>query len=81
MAWQDIPDGPSGAEGVGSIPGWGAKILHALWPENQTLNRSNAAANSVRALVAQSCPNLWDPMYCSPPGSSVLEVLQARILE
>ena len=24
-------------------------------------------------LVTQSCPILWDPMGCSPPGSSVLE--------
>ena len=24
-------------------------------------------------LVAQSCPNLWDPMDCSVPGSSVHE--------
>ena len=32
-------------------------------------------------LVAQSCPTLCDPMDCSPPGSSVHEVLQARILE
>ena len=29
----------------------------------------------------QSCPTLSDPMDCSPPGSSVHEVLQARILE
>ena len=27
------------------------------------------------------CPTLCDPMDCSPPGSSVHEVLQARILE
>ena len=26
---------PSNAWGVGSIPGWGAKIPHASWPENQ----------------------------------------------
>ena len=32
-------------------------------------------------LVAQSCPNLCDPMDCSPPGSSVHGVLQARIPE
>ena len=32
-------------------------------------------------LVAQSCPILCDPMECSPPGSSVLGILQARILE
>ena len=31
--------------------------------------------------VAQSCPTLCNPMNCSPPGSSVREVLQARILE
>ena len=31
--------------------------------------------------VAQSCPTLYDPVDCSPPGSSVLGILQARILE
>ena len=31
--------------------------------------------------VAQSCPTLWDPMDCSPPGSSVHGILQARIQE
>ena len=29
----------------------------------------------------QSCPTLWDAMDCSPPGSSVHGILQARILE
>ena len=32
-------------------------------------------------LVAQSYPNLCNPLGCSPPGSSVQEVSQARILE
>ena len=32
-------------------------------------------------LTAQSCLNLCYPMDCSPPGSSVHEILQARILE
>ena len=32
-------------------------------------------------LVAQSCPNLCDPMDCSPPGSTVLGIFQARILK
>ena len=31
--------------------------------------------------VAQSCPALRDPMDCSSPGSSVHEILQARVLE
>ena len=32
-------------------------------------------------LVAHSCPPLCDPVDCSPPGSSVYGILQARILE
>ena len=32
-------------------------------------------------LVAQSCPTLYHTMHCSPPGSSVQGILQARILE
>ena len=31
--------------------------------------------------VAQSCPTLRDPLDCSPPGSSVHGILQARVLE
>ena len=31
--------------------------------------------------VSQSCPTLHDPMDCSPPGSSVPGVFQARVLE
>ena len=36
---------------------------------------------AVLDLVAQSCPTLCNPMGCSPPGSSVHGVLQARMLE
>ena len=32
-------------------------------------------------LATQSCPTLHNPMDCSPPGSSVHGILQARILE
>ena len=31
--------------------------------------------------VAQSCPTPSDPMDCSPPGSSVDGIFQARVLE
>ena len=31
--------------------------------------------------VAQSCRTLSDPMDCSPPGSSIHGILQARVLE
>ena len=35
----------------------------------------------MKVLVTQSCPTLFNPMDCSPPGSSVHRILQARILE
>ena len=31
--------------------------------------------------VAQSCPTLSDPKNCSPPGSSIHGIFQARVLE
>ena len=42
-----------------------------------TLNKSLC----VPAKSLQLCPILCDPMNCSPPGSSVHRILQARILE
>ena len=36
---------------------------------------------SLRAKSLQSCLTLCDPMDCSPPGSFVHRILQARILE
>ena len=33
------------------------------------------------AKLCQPCLTLWDPVACSPPGSSVHGILQARILE
>ena len=35
----------------------------------------------VKVQVTQLCLTLCDPMHCSPPGSSVHGILQARILE
>ena len=37
------------------------------------------AAAAAKSL--QSCPALCDPMDCSPPGSSIHGILQARVLE
>ena len=31
--------------------------------------------------VTESCPTLSDPMDCSPPGSSIQGIFQARVLE
>ena len=38
-------------------------------------------SSCVCAKLLQLCPTLCDPMDCSPPGSSVHRILQARILE
>ena len=35
----------------------------------------------VKVLVTQSCPTPCEPMNCSPPGSSVHGILQARMQE
>ena len=35
----------------------------------------------IKVLVLQQCLTPCDPMDCSPPGSSVHGILQARILE
>ena len=35
----------------------------------------------IKVSVTQSCPTLCDPKDCSPPGSSVHGIVQARILE
>ena len=37
--------------------------------------------NKVKALVAQLCPTLCNPMDCTVSGSSVHGILQARILQ
>ena len=44
----------------------------------QSLNMKGHAA---AAKSLQSCPTLSDPMNCSPPGSSVHGIFQARVLE
>ena len=39
------------------------------------------STSSSLCLIAQLCSSLCDPLDCSPPGSSVHGILQARILE
>ena len=35
----------------------------------------------MKVLVDQLCPTLCNPRDCSPPGSSVLGILEVRILK
>ena len=45
------------------------------------LSRHSQLWGYLHALLLQSCPTLCDPMDCSPLGSFVHGILQARILE
>ena len=59
---------PGESQGQRSLAGYCLRVRH------------NWATNTF-TFTAQSCPTLCNPMDCSPPGSSVHEVFQARILE
>ena len=54
--------------------------LHSV-NSNQTLFPPQLGFQGVCAKLLQLCSTLCDPMDCSPPGSSVHGILQARMLE
>ena len=58
-------------------------FLHFYWSilDLQYLLVSVAPQNQLRCLVPRSCPTLCGPHDCSPPGSSVRGICQARILK
>ena len=51
--------------------------LHSL--DSYLLSTAAAAAAAAESL--QLCPTCHNPMHCSPPGSSIHGIFQARILE
>ena len=53
----------------------------AIWTYRQENFKLTPRKGKVKVLVTQSCLTLCDPMDCSPPGSSVHRILQARILD
>ena len=57
------------------------KVWKPEWLQPKQLEIYGAAPACVHAKSLQSCLNLCNPMACSPPGSSVHGILQARILE
>ena len=57
------------------------KDVNHLVCSREEIHLNTLFRESACVFVAQSCPALCDPMNCSPPGSSVQEILQARILE
>jgi len=46
-----------------------------------TKGERGVAAAAAAAKSLQSCLTLRDPMDCSPPGSSIHGIFQARVLE
>ena len=66
------PDGRWGVQGTEQASSWSS-----LYQQGH----SGLKMHCCCCLVAKSCPILCHPMDCSPPGSSVHGILQARILE
>ena len=56
------------------------KYKTAKWLSEEALQIAMKRRES-ESEVTQSCPTLCNPVGCSPPGSSVHGILQARILE
>ena len=57
---------------------WGIELRAGWAPPSITCMLQKV---KVKGLVAPLCPTLCDPMDCSPPGSAVHGILQAKILE
>ena len=63
-----------------SFSNWSVADWHSCVSFRHTAKRFRYT-DAVPCLVAQSCSALWNPMDCSPPGSYVHGILQARMLE
>ena len=78
--------GENQGERLGTDPPLGLLKEHSLvdtWTRLLAFNTHEMIkfCCSMCAKLLQLCPTLCDPMDCSPPGSSVHGILQARILE
>ena len=79
----------SGSRRLGALCSWSLSSQHLPFV-GRLLHLQNNSGNLhpillsryfVCVLVTQLCPTLCNPMDCSPPGSSVHGIFQARILE
>ena len=61
---------------VFSVP---SRIFLTVLAEFQMFSILFLHGEEMETLVVQSCPTLCSPMDCSPPGSSVLGISQARV--
>ena len=76
VMWQPGWEGSLGETGYVCMCGW-VPLLPA-WDYHSI---GNQPWKTVKVIVAQSCPTLCSSVDCSPPGSSVPGILQARVLE
>ena len=76
--WSGLPFPPPG-----DLPDPGIQLISkpTIVPLFHNLLFENVKVWKVGVLVAQSCLTLCYPVDCSPAGSSVCGILQARILE
>ena len=65
-------------QGIFPTQRWNLCLLHC---RTLLLNLQGSPLIPLCVLVTQSYPTLCNPIDCSPPGSSVHGILQARILE
>ena len=56
-------------------------VCKLLLQNNATVNRLVIVMLYMYVSVTQLCPTLCNAVDCSPPGPSVHEILQARMLE
>ena len=58
-----------------------APLTWGTWQGHRSVGLTLSKVKKVKVLVDQLCPTFFDLKDCSPPGSSIHEILQARILE
>ena len=68
-------------QGIFPTQGSNLHLLCLLLWEVSSLPLAPPEVKESESEVTQSCPTLCDPMDCSPPGSSVNGISQARALE
>ena len=67
-------------EASGLLPGF-SESKHVRWGTHTYPMAKARLIPAAAAKSLQSCPTLCDPIDCSPPGSPVPGILQARTLE
>ena len=83
-AWQATVNGLQESDTTEQLNHYRHQAVLSYLPETLflvTIFRTHSSFIKMKVLVLHSCPALCNPMDCSPPGSFVHGILQARILE